>query len=53
MQRDGHFFIPRGNTPLEEGDHVLVISDDEDALVQAYEELGVQSYSLNDNDFFQ
>lgn len=53
VQRDGHFFIPRGNTPLEEGDHVLVISDDEDALVQAYEELGVQSYSLNDNDFFQ
>lgn len=51
VQRDGNFFIPRGGTILAEGDHVLVISDDEDALVQAYEELGVQSYSLDDKDF--
>ncbi len=50
VQRDGHFFIPRGSTVLEVDDHVLVISDDEDALVQAYEELGVHSYSLGDND---
>lgn len=49
VQREGTFFIPRGNTELHHGDHVLMISDDEDALVQAYEELGVQSYSLERN----
>lgn len=49
VQRRGRFFIPRGDTELAEGDHVLVISDDEDALVQAYEELGIQTYSLDSN----
>lgn len=49
VQREGVFFIPRGNTELAKGDHVLMISDDEDALVQAYEELGIQTYSLESN----
>lgn len=49
VQRKGSFFIPRGDTELAEGDHVLVISDDADALVQAYEELGIQTYSLDAN----
>lgn len=49
VQRKGSFFIPRGDTELAIGDHVLVISDDEDALVQAYEELGIQTYSLDSN----
>ncbi len=49
VQRDNSFFIPRGNTALEVGDHVLFISDDEEALVQAYEELGVNTYSMDKN----
>ena len=49
VQRKGSFFIPRGDTELAAGDHVLVISDDQDALVQAYEELGIQTYSLDSN----
>lgn len=49
VQRDGNFFIPRGNTQLMVDDHVLFISDDEDALVQAYEELGVNNYSMDKN----
>lgn len=49
VQRDGVFFIPMGNTRLQIGDHVLMISDDQDALVQAYEELGIQTYSLERN----
>lgn len=49
VQRKGNFFIPRGDTELAVGDHVLVISDNEEALVQAYEELGIQTYSLDSN----
>ena len=43
------FFIPRGHTQLRVDDHVLFISDDQEALVQAYEELGVNNYSLDSN----
>lgn len=49
VQRSGSFFIPRGHTELSVDDHVLFISDDEEALVQAYEELGVNTYSMDKN----
>lgn len=49
VKREDNFFIPRGNTALHEGDHVLFISDDEEALVQAYEELGVNTYNIDKN----
>lgn len=49
VQREGQFFIPRGHTQLRVDDHVLFISDDQEALVQAYEELGVNNYSLDSN----
>lgn len=49
IQRDGRYKIPKGNTTLKEGDHVLLISDDEEALLQSYEELGITSYSLERN----
>lgn len=49
VQREGQFFIPRGHTQLKVDDHVLFISDDQEALVQAYEELGVNNYSLDSN----
>lgn len=49
VQRGGDFFIPKGHTELAEGDHVLFISDDEEALVQAYEDLGVNNYSIDKN----
>lgn len=49
VQREGHFFIPKGHTILQFDDHVLFISDDEEALVQAYEELGVNTYSIDKN----
>ncbi len=50
IQRDGSYFIPRGETALHIGDHVLLISDDEEALLQSYEELGITSYSLERNE---
>lgn len=49
VQREGQFFIPRGHTQLQIDDHVLFISDDQEALVQAYEELGVNIYSMDSN----
>lgn len=49
IQQDGRYKIPKGNTVLKEGDHVLLISDDEEALLQSYEELGITTYSLERN----
>jgi len=44
VKRDDSFFIPRGSTVLEIGDRMLIISDDEEALRQTYEELGIDAY---------
>lgn len=49
VQRDGDFFIPRGQTELRVNDHVLFISDNDEALVRVYEELGVEEYKLVKN----
>ena len=40
VKRDHHYFIPKGNTELNEGDILLLISDDEKALRDAYKEMG-------------
>ena len=39
VKRDGKFFIPRGNTQLLVGDRILVITDDEKALEETYEQM--------------
>ncbi|MDD4501011.1 MAG: TrkA C-terminal domain-containing protein [Bacteroidales bacterium] len=44
IKRGDSFFIPRGNTELEEGDRLLIISDDEKALKETYENLGIDAY---------
>lgn len=49
IQRKGKYFVPRGQTELKVDDHVFLISDDEEALIQAYEELGINTYSLQRN----
>ena len=41
VKRDRRYFIPRGNTQLEIGDSILVITDDEEALKETYRQLGV------------
>ena len=41
VKRDGRYFIPRGNTQLEVGDSVLVITDDEEGLKETYRQLGI------------
>jgi cell volume regulation protein A len=44
VKRGDTFFIPRGGTEIRIGDRMLIISDDEKALKQTYEELGIDAY---------
>ncbi len=46
VERDGKYFIPRGQTELKSGDRLLVISDNNDALLQAYESLDIKNYIM-------
>lgn len=49
VKRDGRYFIPKGNTVLKEGDKLLVISDNDADLLQAYHSLGVTDYTMKKN----
>ena len=49
VNRDGRYFIPKGNTELKEYEVLLVISDNDKALLNAYESLGVKDYTLKKN----
>lgn len=49
VKRNGHFFVPKGNTVLKENDRILMISDYDDALLKAYETLDVKDYTIKKN----
>ncbi|MDR1356786.1 MAG: potassium/proton antiporter [Tannerellaceae bacterium] len=49
VMRDNHYFVPKGKTILHEGDKLLVISDNDDALLQAYQALGITNYTMQKN----
>ncbi|GAB6394279.1 MAG: K+/H+ antiporter [Bacteroidales bacterium] len=49
VRRDNHYFIPKGNTILKEKDKLLMISDNDDALLQAYHALGITDYTMKKN----
>ena len=49
VKREGRYFIPKGNTELKEGDKLLMISDNDEALLQSYQALGVTDYTLKKN----
>lgn len=49
VKRDEHFFVPKGNTHLKEGDKLLVISDNDELLKETYKELGIEQYSIHKN----
>jgi cell volume regulation protein A len=49
VKRGGHYFIPKGNTELHEGDRLLMISDNDEDLLQAYNFLGITDYTLKKN----
>jgi len=49
VRRGTHYFVPKGNTLLKENDKLLMISDNDDALLQAYQALGVTDYTMKKN----
>ncbi len=46
VKRDSKYFIPKGNTDLSLGDKLLVITNNEDGLVETYNNLGITDYRL-------
>lgn len=50
VKRKGRYFIPKGNTELKENDKLLMISDNDEALLQAYQALGVKDYTIKKNE---
>ena len=49
VKRDGKYFIPKGNTELQENDKLLMISDNDEALLQSYESLGIKGFTMKKN----
>lgn len=49
VKRGGSYFVPKGSTVLKEKDKLLVISDNDEALLNAYNILGVKDYTLKKN----
>jgi cell volume regulation protein A len=49
VKRGNNYFIPKGNTELCRNDILLMISDNDEALLQAYESLGVKDYTMKKN----
>lgn len=49
VKRNGLYFIPKGDTELRENDKLLMISDNDEALQQAYQTLGIKGYTLRKN----
>lgn len=41
VKRDEIYFVPTGNTVLQENDKLLVITDDQDALMETYRNMGI------------
>lgn len=48
-KRGDSFFIPKGDTKLDIGDKLLVISDDADELKRVYDKLGISNYTMERN----
>ncbi len=49
VKRAGKYFVPKGNTELMIGDKLLVITTDEDGLVETYNNMGIKDYRLKRN----
>ncbi|MDR0428307.1 MAG: potassium/proton antiporter [Dysgonamonadaceae bacterium] len=49
VKRNNQYFIPKGNTELAPGDKLFVITNDENALIETYKNLGIKNYRLRRN----
>ena len=41
VKRDGKYFVPKGRTELLSGDHLLLITDNKDILIQTLNSVGI------------
>jgi len=51
VRRTEKYFVPTGNTQLQLGDTLLIISDNDEELKQTYENLGLGGYYMRQNMF--
>ena len=49
VKRSGLYFVPTGKTLLKEGDKLLIISDNDEELQEAFANLGIKKYSIEKN----
>lgn len=49
VKRGERFFVPTGQTELHVGDKLLVISDDEEALRETYQNIGISNFTYQKN----
>ncbi|MCL1944112.1 MAG: potassium/proton antiporter [Candidatus Azobacteroides sp.] len=49
IKRDDKYFIPKGKTLLKPGDKLFIITNDEEALLETYRNLGIKDYTLRRN----
>ncbi|WP_298653638.1 potassium/proton antiporter [uncultured Proteiniphilum sp.] len=49
VKRGDRYFVPTGQTELHAGDKLLVISDDEEALRETYQNIGISNFSYQRN----
>ncbi len=49
IKRGKQYFIPKGKTELQPGDKLLIITNDEEALIETYNNLGITDYRLRRN----
>ena len=43
VYRSGNYFVPKGDTELNKGDKLLVVSDNNDELIRKVDELGIEN----------
>ena len=49
IKRGERYFVPTGQTALHAGDKLLVISDNEEALRETYQNIGISDFSYQKN----
>jgi cell volume regulation protein A len=46
IKRDTHYFVPTGGSIIKENDKLMIISDNEKALIETYKSLGINDFML-------
>lgn len=46
VKRRGKYFVPTGSTVLQEGDKLLIITDDQEALMETYRSMGIEDKAV-------